>query len=68
MPNLRTAATALICVLALALSPMPADATPPDPGQPAESAPLLSTDETGCTEIVYPRGGSAERVRSVRPQ
>ena len=42
-------------------------ATPPDPGQPAESAPLLSTDETGCTEIVYPRGGSAERVRALVP-
>ena len=67
MPNLRTAATALICVLALSLSPMPANATPPDPGRPAEAAPLLTTEETGCTEITYPRGGWASNVRPLVP-
>lgn len=67
MRHLPTVAIALICVLALSLSPIPADATPPDPGQPAESATLLSTRESGCTEVAYSRGGRAMEVRDLVP-
>jgi hypothetical protein len=63
----RTVAAALICLLAIALTPVPAEATPPDRGQPTGAAPLLTTDETGCTEIAYWRGGSASKVRALVP-
>jgi hypothetical protein len=67
MRHPRTVAAALTCLLAIALSPMPAEATPPHPGQPTAAAPLLTTDETKCSEITYPRGGWASAVRPLVP-
>jgi hypothetical protein len=66
MHNLRIVAAVMICVLALALSPMSAGATPADPGQPT-GAGLLATDEAGCTEITYPRAGLVSKVRPLVP-
>ena len=69
MRRSRLAAVAA-CVVALAGTPATADAGPPEtprhPAAPARTA-LLTTDETGCTEIVYPRGGLASTVRPLVP-
>lgn len=58
--------TAAACVLTLAGSPATAANIMPTQdmrqASPASSV-VLTTDETGCTEVTYPRGGLASAVR-----